>query len=217
MEPPCWKRGPRVEHDSSSIPATSRRPSSIWIYLPGCSSFCPVMQATSSTDPSLALLEETAAYLRRLPLVPSTQELIRKIEAHLTTPSSQDVAIPAHEPTSWEGQVTTFAGTVLFSVSVENGQASLLAPVTRQREHDIRGQQAVCRPFRPTAGSSHRDDPMDSIQGPPLDAMQAEAELDRARLLRLHMGVTVELNPSRFPSSHALLVEESRSNIKGWR
>lgn len=175
------------------------------------------MQATSSTDPSLALLEETAAYLRRLPLVPSTQELIRKIEAHLASPSSQAAAIPALEPSAWEGQVTTVAGTVLFSVSVENGQASLLAPVTRQREHDICGQHAASRPFRPTAGSSHRDDPMGGFQGPPLDAMQAEAELDRARLLRLHMGVTVELQPSRFPSSHALLVEESRSNIKGWR
>ncbi|RKL23997.1 hypothetical protein BFJ63_vAg13959 [Fusarium oxysporum f. sp. narcissi] len=175
------------------------------------------MQATSSTDPSLALLEETAAYLRRLPLVPSTQELIRKIEAHLASPSRQAAAIAALEPIAWEGQVTTVAGTVLFSVSVENGQASLLAPVTRPREHGIRAQQAVRRPFLPTAGSSHPDDPMETFQGPPLDAMQAEAELDRARLLRLHMGVTVELKPSRFPSSHALLVEESRSNIKGWR
>lgn len=172
------------------------------------------MQATSSTEPSLALLSETVAYLRRLPVVPSTQELIRKIEAHLGSPISQEVT-PA--PTALEGQVTTSAGTVLFSILVENGQATLLAPVTRRREQDAREQRPASRHLSPAAPLAQPGEPFGDFHDRPIDAMQVEEELDRARLLRLHLGVTVELEPSGFPSTHSILVEESQSNIKDWR
>jgi len=165
-------------------------------------------------EPSLALLSETVAYLRRLPVVPATQEIIRKIEAHLASPISQEVE-PA--PTSLEGQVTTSAGTVLFSILVENGHASLLAPVTRRRERDAREQRAAFRHLLPVAPPGQPGEPTGFFQDRPLDAMRLEEELDRARLLRLHLGVAVELKPSVFPSTHSILVEESQANIKGWR
>lgn len=176
------------------------------------------MQSTPSTDASLALLRETVAYLRRLPVVPSTVELIRKIEVHLDSPISKEVSTPTlSSSTPVEGLVTTAFGLVLFSVHVENGQASVLAPVTRRRDQDSRVEDAIAGHFPTDPAPYNGDDPMEDFPDRGIRAIDVDAAMDRTRLQRLHMGVTVDLVPSKFPSTHALLVEESQSNVKGWR
>lgn len=81
---------------------------------------------------TLDLLQKTAAYLKRLPVVPLTQELIRKIDAHLTDPS---VAAARREAEAAEllaskrvAQWVSPAGQVLYKAVVEGGQVTFQVP-----------------------------------------------------------------------------------------
>lgn len=48
----------------------------------------PEISTQATLNDTLQLLEEVSAYLKRLPLVPITAELVRKVDAHLQSPET---------------------------------------------------------------------------------------------------------------------------------
>jgi len=180
------------------------------------------MQSPSSTDASLSLLKETVAYLRRLPANPATTEMIRKIDSYLAGAGNE--AAYMSRPEAMEGRATTSFGLVLLSVLVEAGRVSLVAPVMGRgssalREAEVLGEQrshssapGVEAEVKEGAPFDDNDVPLGEYAGDSLDT-----RLDRVRLQKLHQGLTVDLAPAGFPSTHASLVEASKSNLITWR
>jgi hypothetical protein len=81
---------------------------------------------------TLDLLQQVADYLRRLPVVPATHSLIKKIDAHLADPN---VAAEKREAKSAEFQASkrtggryTPVGFPVFHVVVEGDQVTFTAP-----------------------------------------------------------------------------------------
>lgn len=86
----------------------------------------------SVTLETLDLLQKTADYLKRLPVVPVTRELIREIDAHLADPS---VASARREAEAADllaskrvAQSFSPAGQVLFKAVVEDGKVTIQVP-----------------------------------------------------------------------------------------
>lgn len=86
----------------------------------------------SLTLETLDLLQQTTDYLKRLPVVPLTRELIRKIDAHLADPN---VAAARREAEAAEilvskrvGQSFSPVGQVLFKAVVEDGKVTIQVP-----------------------------------------------------------------------------------------
>lgn len=78
---------------------------------------------------SLDLLQQTADYLRRLPVIPATHALLRKVDAHLADPN---VSAARREAESAEllasrrtGVRFTPAGSPAYEVVVEGAQATI--------------------------------------------------------------------------------------------
>ncbi|CAN7636742.1 hypothetical protein LJR129_004906 [Acidovorax sp. LjRoot129] len=57
----------------------------------------PEISAEATLNDTLKLLEEVSAYLKRLPHVPITAELVRKLDAHLQTPETMSARRLAEE------------------------------------------------------------------------------------------------------------------------
>lgn len=86
----------------------------------------------SLTLETLDLLQRTTDYLKRLPVVPVTRELIREIDAHLADPG---VAATRREAEAAEllaskrvAQSFSPAGQVLFKALVEDGKVTIQVP-----------------------------------------------------------------------------------------
>ena len=77
----------------------------------------------SSEDASLALLEEVRDYLLRLPAVPMTYALARRVDAHVT----QHRLKPAEHEATWQGGITTSTGVPMLQVRL-HGRTLRLTP-----------------------------------------------------------------------------------------
>lgn len=75
----------------------------------------PEISADSTLKDTLHLLQEVSAYLKRLPHVPITAELVRKVDAHLQSPETISSLRLAHEHEKME---TARCATVLSSLGM---------------------------------------------------------------------------------------------------
>ena len=84
---------------------------------------------------TLDLLQKTTDYLKRLPIVPVTRELIREIDAHLADPRIVAARIEAEQVKLLESKRVsrwlTPGGQVRFDVLVEGAKFTIRVPVLR--------------------------------------------------------------------------------------
>ncbi len=158
------------------------------------------MNENSHTSTSEELLRATAEYLRRLPKVPATAELIRKIDAQL----SEGAELLRNK--SWaearEGVVVTPTGLVLFSVRVEGDSISVLAPISSR-----------LAPTQLCEFGSDEVGPYDEVEyrSGSVDFVKM---FDVARMKILHKGISLDLRPAKFPSGHSIYMEQSLEHAR---
>lgn len=158
-------------------------------------------------DAALKLLQEAAQYLRRLPLVPTTVELVRKIEGYLNDPATAE----KHESLSMmEASVVNPVGLVKLSARLHGNSLSLIAPIW----------QKECQPKRSrileAAWALESDDDEVRFQAPDLEQSIYAAEMDEATLTMLQRGVTMQLQPAQYPSNHESILQENLVKINRW-
>ena len=158
-------------------------------------------------EAALKLLQEAAQYLRRLPVVPTTVELIRKIESYLNDPATAD----RHEGQRvMEASVVTPVGLVKLSARVRGDSLSLVAPIWQKKCPAQQPSQV-----RQLALAIDSEDEEVSLQAD-LESSIIAAEMDEATLKMLQRGVTMQLKPATYPSDHETILQENLVKINKW-
>lgn len=165
---------------------------------------------TLSADPrsSDEMLREVAAYLRRLPLVPETASMIRRVEAHLAVGQAQPGdAVKRDAQAAREASYCTLTGALLLSVRVEGDAVSVVVP----RYSDVHREDA---PNDASPSSGNLDDEDVADDSAPRGVVVSV--LDFAALRFLQGGPVLRLEPAGFPSGHVELVEKVLAEKNGW-